>query len=127
MAESKTIAHSIPHISNGNIYLLLVLDDYVSVAIDGIEYRSFISVSNIHIYPYTETTNEHYELFKSLIANATIQKNKTIGNILVVDHIQYSMFLQLFTMEQIKSIIEQQVKPIIEQQVKSIIEQQDKK
>lgn len=35
--------------------ILLVLDDYISVTIDYIEYMSFISIDNIHIYPEANT------------------------------------------------------------------------
>ena len=43
--------------------ILLVLDDYISVTIDYIEYMSFISIDNIHIYPDANTEEHHYLLF----------------------------------------------------------------
>lgn len=108
MAEGSSTAYVIKHIVTNHKHILLVLGDYISVNIDCIEYRSFISIDNIHIYPEANTEEHHYLLFKSLLNNATVQKNEQIGHILVIGYGAYAMFLQLFTMEEIGVILEKQ-------------------
>jgi hypothetical protein len=108
MAEEQAIAYIIRHITSGEKYLLKVLNDYISISIDGVEYRSYMSINNIHIYPLVKTEEIHYSLYKSLVAYATVQKNKDLGYILVVTipHSEYAMYMQLFTMEQVGIILE---------------------
>ena len=96
-------AYVIQHIHTNRKYLLKVLDDYISITIDGVEYRSFMSLENIHVYP-PETKEFNYLLFKKAIYSATVQKNKTIGYILVVGVDGYSMYLRLFTMKELESV-----------------------